>query len=163
MPGEPIFLLGAGFNADAKGQAGPIYGESMYIGRHEIQCSYPLVGELASVCFGLSAPPSDRSIEELFQESIDARNLEPVKRLLDTLSKADYHIAEQLSCPGASNCYSAFFDRFARSHFLTFNYDSLADLFLLRRERWFPHDGYGVPVDVRVMLGHERLLERSST
>jgi hypothetical protein len=39
-----LFLLGAGFNIDATREAGPVYGNSIYIGQHQINCGYPLVG-----------------------------------------------------------------------------------------------------------------------
>ena len=62
----PAFLLGAGFNADAKVQVGPVYGESIYIGKHEIQCAYPLLGDLAQLCFGLPSPPAPRALTVSF-------------------------------------------------------------------------------------------------
>lgn len=48
---NPLFLLGAGFNKDAKREAGIILGQSIYIGEHEIECEYPLVNELVRICF----------------------------------------------------------------------------------------------------------------
>lgn len=161
---EPLFLLGAGFNADAKAEVGPVWGQSIYVGRHEIACSYPLVGDLAHLCFGLAGPPGNESIEELFQRAWESRDFEPIQRLTHALMKADYFLAEGLiPMFGATpNSYSTFFARFAGSSFLTFNYDSLPELFLLRQDRWYPHDGYGVPVDAEVMPGHEHLRECSS-
>ena len=58
---EPLFLLGAGFNADAKSEVGPVFGESIYIGWHEVECGYPLLADLWRICFGLDNPPADAS------------------------------------------------------------------------------------------------------
>lgn len=126
-------LLGAGFNADAKAQAGPIDGYSIYNGRHEIQCGYPLASDLAELCFGIDRPPAGRSIEDLFQEAQEAQNAEPMRHLAEVLMKADYYLpAKLIPAFGArSNPYASFFDRFADCHFITFNYDSLPELFLL--------------------------------
>ena len=160
----PAFLLGAGFNADAKVQVGPVYGESIYIGKHEIQCAYPLLGDLAQLCFGLPSPPADKSIEELFHESLETQQFEPLSLLAHALMKADYYLAPRLlPTPGVpSHCYSRFFERFAGAQFLTFNYDSLPEVFLLCHGRWYPHDGYGVPVVAEVAPGHDHVLEQSS-
>ncbi len=157
-------LLGAGFNADAKAQVGPVFGHSIYIGRHEIQCGYPLASDLARVCFGIDQPPTGRSIEDLFYGAQQSGDLEPMRRLADVLMKADYYLPERLipALGAPQNPYSSFFDRFVNSHFLTFNYDSLAELFLLHRERWYPHDGYGVPVAAELAAGAEDIRKRSS-
>ena len=42
----PLFLLGAGFNKDAKKEAGKIIGHCFYKGDYEIECGYPLIDEL---------------------------------------------------------------------------------------------------------------------
>lgn len=162
---KPLFLLGAGFNADAKAEVGPVYGKSMHSGGYEIYCSYPLVGDLAHRCFGLAAPPGDKSIEELFQEAWKASNFEPIQRLVNILMEADHYLSERLipAFGATPNCYSTFFERFSGSNFLTFNYDSLPELLLLRQQHWYPHDGYGVPVEAAVVLGQEHLRKRSST
>lgn len=159
-----VFLLGAGFNADAKSEVGPVYGESIYIGKHEIHCAYPLLGDLAQVCFDLSSPPVDKSIEGLFQESLAKREFEPLRRLTHSVMKSDYYLVPRLlPSPGAApNSYSKFFTRFRGSQFLTFNYESLPELFLLRQGDWYPHDGYGMPVIAEVAAGHDHLFGRSS-
>jgi len=41
-----------------------------------------------------------------------------------------------------------FLNKFENSSFLTFNYDSLVEAILFKLKRWYPHDGYGVPVIV---------------
>ncbi len=137
----PLFLLGAGFNKDAKKEAGEIEG---------VDCGYPLVQELYNTCFPDNEINSSISIEELFANEIKRRNYKPLKILYDTIMKADYYIANKLlldkQC--SKNCYSSFFKDFQQSSFLTFNYDSLPETFLLRLGSWFPHDGYGVPVEI---------------
>lgn len=137
----PLFLLGAGFNKDAKKEAGEIEG---------VDCGYPLLQELYKTCFPDNEIKSSISIEELFANEIKRRNYKPLKILYDTIMKADYYIANKLlldkQC--SKNCYSKFFNDFQQSSFLTFNYDSLPETFLLRLGSWFPHDGYGVPVEI---------------
>ena len=56
-----------------------------------------------------------------------------------------------------------FFETFAGSNFVTFNYDSLPEIFLHRAKRWYPHDGYGVPVEVERLLGTTDADNRNST
>lgn len=138
---EPLFLLGAGFNADAKIESGAIDG-----------VAYPLAGDLARICFGLSSLSEGQSIEDLFHEAQKRDDRDPVRRLADFLMKADYDLLERLlPCFGAErNCYSRFFERFVGSQYLTFNYDSLPELFLLHQTQWYPYDGYGMLVDVGI-------------
>jgi hypothetical protein len=145
---DPLFLLGAGFNADAKSEVGPVYGDSIYIGHHEIKCGYPLVKDLWPL-FGLSSAPVENvSIEELFNIEIERGLYKPMAELAYKIMEADYYLVSPLllkeNRPG--NIYSDFFDRFNTSSFLTFNYDSLVELFLDHYKRWYPYDGYGVPV-----------------
>jgi hypothetical protein len=143
---KPLFLLGAGFNYDAKKVAGTIAGESFYCGKYHIDCGYPLLSDLYKICFPGKENDLSRSIEELFDESIKKRNYEPVRHLYDKIMEADYYLITRLN-QTPSNCYTTFFNKFKESSFLTFNYDSLAELFLLKLGQWYPHDGYGVPVE----------------
>lgn len=134
---EPLFLLGAGFNVDAAAEASS--------GR-----SYPLMADLTEECFGLDDLPAGRTIEHLFQEALDAGRQEPVEKLCDLLIEADYYLGRDLTFGELANTnrYRQFLEFFGRSHFLTFNYDSLIEILLLRLGRWYPHDGYGVAVEV---------------
>jgi hypothetical protein len=141
-----LFLLGAGFNIDATREAGPFYGNSIYIGVHQIDCSYPLVADVLKLCFGLDKTPEGKSIEDLFSEALDAGNYKPMETLVDRLLSADYYIAQRLATARMPNSYRRFFERFNDAQFLTFNYDSLPEIFLSRSGGWFPEDGYGVPV-----------------
>jgi hypothetical protein len=38
------------------------------IGRYQIECGYPLVGDTLRLCFGLDVPPAGKSIEDLFAD-----------------------------------------------------------------------------------------------
>lgn len=69
--------------------------------------------------------------------------------------KADYHLGWKLRPDGdnSDNCYVTFFEQYNDSSFLTFNYDSLAEFILFRMGQWYPHDGYGVPVEVEMEYG----------
>jgi hypothetical protein len=144
----PSFLIGAGFNADAAKEAGPVHGNSIDAGHYLIDCGYPLVADTAHLCFGSSQAPTDKSIEELFAETIKRNDYEPLKKLADRLMEADYRIAYRLATSETANCYREFFRTFDGADFLTFNYDSLPEIILHHSGRWFPHDGYGVPVEV---------------
>jgi hypothetical protein len=61
------------------------------------------------------------------------------------------------------NCYRRFFQAFADSNFLTFNYDSLSETFLFRPRCWYPHDGYGVRVLAHLPPGAEEFLDKKSS
>jgi hypothetical protein len=147
-----LFLLGAGFNADAKTEAGAIWGNSINHGIYPMDCGYPLVADTARLCFDLAEVPFGKSIEDLFAETLVVHNFKPLEKLSDRLMEADYRLATHLSSSGP-NCYADFFKTFADAHFLTFNYDSLPEIFLHRDSRWFPEDGYGVPIKVEPSFG----------
>jgi hypothetical protein len=133
---SPLFLVGAGFNADASAEAGPV----------GVPSTYPMVNDLAGISFGLANVPAGRSIEDLFAEAIAAREQAPVDRLSETLMQADFFIGGRLKDPAITSSYRRFVEQFPRSHFLTFNYDSLLEIILFKLGRWRPEDGYGVPV-----------------
>jgi len=57
-----LFLIGAGFNVDAARESCPVYGNSMYVGRYQMDCGYPLVSDVARLCFGLAQVPTGKSI-----------------------------------------------------------------------------------------------------
>jgi hypothetical protein len=136
------FLIGAGFNIDA--------------GTHKFSngnvCRYPLVNDVARLCFNLTTSdiPKGRSIEDLFADAQDTHNSGPMNCLAESLMDADHYLAGALCQSINSTYYSDFFDRFAASHFLTFNYDSLIEIMLFNKKRWFPEDGYGVPVQTEL-------------
>src|SRR5947207_13965211 len=108
---QPVFLFGAGFNADAVNQAGPIEAESVYIGRHKVECVYPYGDEILRVCSLVLTAGKSR---EAGDSAVD--------NLADCLGKADFWVATRLAS-GTSNCYHDFFARFRGADFLTFNYD----------------------------------------
>jgi hypothetical protein len=79
-------------------------------------------------------------------EAGQAGKYEPMQKLIDRLMEADYRIAQKLASSESSNSYKAFFEKFRGTQFLTFNYDSLPEIFLSQVGQWKPEDGYGVPV-----------------
>lgn len=146
-----LFLLGAGFNADA-GTVRTPYGE---------RCFYPLVGDVARLCFP-SGIPAGTSVEGLFCEAKEKHDTGPMQRLTEKLMEADNYLAHKLASPGESNCYSDFFEAFAGANFLTFNYDSLPEIFLFRTGRWYADDGYGVPVETDLIFDAVLPVDRKS-
>jgi hypothetical protein len=148
-----LLLLGAGFNIDATREAGPFYGDSIYIGLHQIPCGYPLVANVLKICFGLDKPPTGKSVEDLFSEALKTDNYKPMEALVDRLMEADYYIAQRLATGQTLNSYRQFFEHFNGAQFLTFNYDSLPEIFLSQNEHWYPEDGYGLPVETELVFG----------
>lgn len=142
----PLFLLGAGFNADAKAAAGPILGNSRNMGRYEISCTYPLVGDTLALCFQGRSLSEGNSIESLFAEALERRDFVPLRILSEELCRADYYLARKLCADATQNAYRTFFERFRDCDFLTFNYDSLPETILFHLGAWNPEDGYGMPV-----------------
>jgi hypothetical protein len=147
-----LFLLGAGFDIDARREARPILGNSMY-GQYEIDCGYPLIADVLKLCFGLDEVPAGKSVENLFAEAEDAGNYKPMEVLVDQLMEADYRIAQKLATSTSPNSYREFFKTFRDAQILTFNYDSLPEIFLSQEGRWRPEDGYGVPVSTELAFG----------
>jgi hypothetical protein len=142
----PTFILGAGFNADAAGEAGPLFADSLYGEHYAINCGYPMVGDTLRLCFGLETTPDGKSIEDLFADAQEHRDPDPIQKLAQRLRYADYRIAQELASGKRANCYLEFFTRFMGCNFLTFNYDSLPETFLFHLGCWYPHDGYGIRV-----------------
>ncbi len=140
----PLFVLGAGFGYDVKAVVGPVKNE--FHGTMIDGLGYPLASELWDICFRGEPPQEDGSVEARFHEAMLARDHRPMEALSDRLMKSDYFLASQLQ--RTQNCYIDFLKKFPESSFLTFNYDSLAEILLLGLKRWFPADGFGVPVNV---------------
>jgi len=138
-----LFLLGAGFNIDANHEAGRI--TNSYDGS-AIPCGYPLVAAVLKLSFGLDEAPKGKSVEDLFARALEVGDFKPMEALVDRLMEADYYVAWKLATTGNRNSYQRFFEYFDEANFLTFNYDSLPEIFLSRKDRWFPEDGYGVRV-----------------
>ena len=115
---HPLFLLGAGFNKDAKKEAGKIISHSIYKGDYEIECGYPLIAELYQICFPDMKRNSSISIENLFADAIKKREFEPLRRLYKTIMKADDFIINKLLFDQPdTNCYSKFFKNFQEGSF----------------------------------------------
>ncbi len=136
-----LFLFGSGFNADAGRCQTPEGGD----------CWYPQLADTAALCFNKQIPVSE-SIEHLFSAAEQSRDNKPMDTLIRRLVDADFYLAyRQISSSGSSNCYHKFFDAFRGATFLTFNYDSLPEIFLFRAGMWFPNDGYGVEVEADIV------------
>jgi hypothetical protein len=163
--GNPLFLLGAGFNRDAGGEAGTVNLHSIY-GKYQKKFEYPLASDLLEICFGKEAMKEGISVEECFAEALEKKNYDPLRHLCDTLMECDYRLIPLLLPDGGNqnNCYVKFFNCYEGSSFLTFNYDSLPEVFLHRMGQWYPHDGYGVRVKVETQLRAENndLVHKSS-
>ncbi len=158
-----LFLLGVGFSIDATREAGPVYGNSIYVGRYKIDCGYPLLPDVLSLCFGLDKLPGGKSVEDLFSDALQTGDYGPMRKLIDRLMEADYRVAQKLALPESSNSYRKFFDKFDGAQFLTFNYDSLAEIFLSQNGRWQPQDGYGIPVLAELAVGATQATNVKST
>ena len=145
----PLFLVGAGFGADARALASSIRGKSIYIGEYEIDCGYPMLDDLPRICFPDSSPAvSPDQVENRLADALGSGDSAPIKRLYESLMEADYYLATRLLCPNHVNPYRRMIDYFPESSYLSFNYDSFLEYGLFRAGRWSPHDGYGVPVDM---------------
>jgi hypothetical protein len=98
-----------------------------------------------------------------FEEALESGGYSPMEKLSQRLMEADYRLAKKLAHTSEPNCYQRFFERFSREHFLTFNYDSMIETFLLRLGRWHPHDGYGVDVELERSPSIEKLIGQSAS
>jgi hypothetical protein len=155
--GETVFLLGAGFNLDANSilpsvdfsQPGRMVGlthdncPSWELA--DIPLRYPTVNELVRYCFG---PDVDLSLgaERLFTEAYSRSDWVVLRRLTTIIQGADHYIATPLA--GKDSVYSRFFSSFAKSTFISYNYDCLAELCLQAQGSWNPQSGFGVPAEV---------------
>jgi hypothetical protein len=160
---KQVFLLGAGFNAEASAEAGPIFGDSMYTGRHQIDCAYPLGSDALRECFNLRDTPAGESLEALFSQAIERGDYAPLDILAQRLIKADHYLGFNLA-RSRPNCYRHFFESFPNGQFLTFNYDCLVEALLSQMGRWCPQHGFGVAVEVVVSTPkRQNRLDQEST
>lgn len=148
----PLFLLGAGFGADARFHAGSIRGNSLGGDEHEIECTYPLLSDLPRICYSNTNPPvPPEKVESRLADDLKAGNRKPLEHLCDELSKADYYLGPHLVGETRDpNPYSRFFAGFPSSSFLTYNYDAFVEYALFKARRWSPRDGYGIPVEAEL-------------
>ena len=177
---EPLLIIGAGFNLDANAHSREPF-ETISPGRqvgltHETSPAawefnsyrycYPNVEELRQICFG---PDTDRNVttEELFEKAYSQHDHVVLTRLTDLLLGADHFIADAAIQNDASP-YFHFLDKMSQSQFLSYNYDGLLELLLLKRKRWVPHDGFGVQAEVLHRSGislkeRDKVADRSRT
>jgi len=143
-----VFILGAGFSIDAVSESGYSAGTLPASG---LPARYPLVADLLNICFKTDILPPGKSIEELFQDSIDKRNMEPLDALYSYIMELDYYITPSLRQGGRNynNIYTTFLHDFPESPLITFNYDSIPEILLLAEQLWSPDDGYGLPVQTQ--------------
>lgn len=109
-----------------------------------------MIADVLKLCFGLDEVPEGKSVEDLFSEALQRHDYKPMESLVDRLMCADYYIAQRLANAAAPNSYQRFFKHFDAAQFLTFNYDSLPEIFLSQSGHWFPEDGYGLHVQTEL-------------
>ena len=85
----PLFLLGAGFNKDAKGEAGPIDGYGK-------DSDYPLLNDLWNICFPNEKINPNISIEQKFAKAIENGNTKPLDLLCEEILKCDNYLVPEL-------------------------------------------------------------------
>ena len=135
----PPIIVGAGFNRDASAEV-----------KHLGNVEYPLASDLVD-CFDPPQLPDGKSVEDLFQAALEGKNRMPLLNMCRHIMQADYYITPTL-LPNAdkeNNVYLNFLCRFHQSPILTFNYDSLIELILLKLGKWYVEDGFGVKIKAR--------------
>jgi len=134
---KPIILLGAGFNADVS--------LDISISDPHVKDNYnayPLISDIEKIC----NYPKGSNVEELLSNDIKKGNFQPLHNLCEKIMGADHWLIPTLL--ESLGCYNRFFEKFKDHQFLTFNYDSLVECFLMKLGYWNPEEGYGVPVKV---------------
>jgi hypothetical protein len=140
-----VLLLGAGFNVDAPREAGVSVPSLTNPGE---ALRYPLVTDLARTCFGTESPSPGQSIEDMIESATRGRDYKPIRMLYKMIMEADYRIGASLASRETADgsLYGRFLTDFEGCSILTFNYDSLVEMILMRSGHWYPIDGYGLPV-----------------
>lgn len=133
---RPVFVVGAGFSLAAN---------TRYPLHPSIARPYPLASDLALACFPNSS--LEVGIEAAFDEAIKRHDFDPVRRLVDVIQMADASFGAAKATAPASP-YGLLLDRFPDTQFISFNYDALLELLLLKRGLWNPLDGFGVPAEI---------------
>ncbi len=141
LQNDVAFIIGAGFNVDVATEVGC----QKRLPSSGLLARYPLASDLLKICFKENTNSFNKSIEELFQESIDKKEERPIINLCNYLMELDWYITPYL-IKNPNNSYVRFLRNFPESHLITFDYESLLEILLLAEGFWFPGDGYGVPV-----------------
>lgn len=146
-----VFILGSGFNVDVSSEAG-VQGTLPVSG---LPARYPVVRDLLNICFNLDELPLKKSIEDLFQKSIDEGDEKPIGILYDYLMELDYYIVHPITPhinrggKHYNNAYIRFLRDFQESPLITFNYDSVLEILLCSEGLWSPRDGFGISVQAQ--------------
>jgi len=146
---KPVFVVGAGFSLAANNR---------YPLRPSIAKPYPLAADLAQTCFPGS--PLKAGVEAAFDEAVKRHDFDPVRRLVDVIQMADacFGAAEATA---AGSPYGLLLDRFPEAQFISFNYDALLELLLLRRGLWNPKDGFGVPAEMELVNDQQSAVSKT--
>lgn len=83
-------------------------------------------------------------IEQAFADARTRGDHRPVDALVDRIQQADYFLGGRIAELSESP-YRRLIEAFPGAQFVSFNYDSLLELVLLRLGLWTPLDGFGVP------------------
>jgi hypothetical protein len=139
---KTVFILGAGFSAAA----------NSYLRLDELPDAkpYPLVGDIGRECFG---PGYDltQGVENSFAEAMARNDPVPVNNLVDLIQTADHYVGRHAADDDQS-IFLSLVRAFPGVAFLTFNYDSLLELVLVRRNLWTPYDGFGAQAQADLMF-----------
>ena len=133
-----VFLLGSGFSAAAN-----LHGGRKGLSRAP---QYPVVRDLGELCFPRGYDLSG-GIEYAFAAAQERHDPGPIDRLVEIIQEADNYIGSHAADDRGSSLQKLL-DRFPGVDFLTFNYDCLVELLLLKRGLWNPVDGFAVRAEV---------------
>lgn len=150
---KELFILGAGFNLDANKYIDPknyyflpsandCHNPPLEWETKQLPCAYPKVDDLVHACFGPGID-LEKSAEKLFTQAYKNAEWIPLERLVDIIQAADYYIASNIIYNSCTP-YMKFFQHFKESHFISYNYDCLAELHLQILNHWHPRHGFGI-------------------
>jgi hypothetical protein len=132
-----VFIVGAGFSLEANATR-----SSWAIER---SVTYPTLADLAETCF--TPPVRLEDVEREFKSRYWRRKQKALRKLADLIGAADREIG-RVEARSPESVYHRLLNVYPSSHFISFNYDSLLELVLTQRREWFPHDGFGIRVEV---------------
>jgi hypothetical protein len=101
-------------------------------------------------------------IEYAFSAAQARHDPGPIDRLVEKIQEADHYIGSHAADDRGSS-FQKMLDRFSGVDFLTFNYDCLIELLLLRRGVWNPVDGFAVRAEVETLPASGAVENRPSS